>query len=187
VVALDQTIATVDVPATGGADRFKDLTFPTIYLNPGELSLLVFADRPDVALNSFTLQRTAHPPTHYSAALALRRGVAEVSGVGEAGHPNGFIRNLGRVGSSVTFGIEGGAGGPTTVRLRYSNNLTKSVALTEALGSAAPSPLPLAPTAGAWVAHDLVLVLQPGANRLIISGQEDGWDSVQLESLDVLR
>ncbi len=186
LVALDQTLATVEVPATGGADAFRDFRFPGVYLNPGELALLVYVEAQGAALNTISIEPAAVSPSTYPAALAFRRGVADVTGRGEAGHELGYIRNLGRAGSSVTFGVSGGSGGPRNVRLHYSSSQAGPVAITLAVGNGAPVKLPVAPTAGAWRLLDVPVTLEAGANRIQIEGHEEGWNSIQLAQIEVL-
>jgi alpha-glucosidase len=186
LVALDQTLAQLDVPATGSGDAFRDLRLPGVYLNPGETSLLAFVEAPGFSLNAVAIEPAAKPISTYEAALALRRGVAEVSGRGEEGHPRGFVRNLGRAGSSITLGVLGGAGGPRIVRIRYSSNQTAPVALTLAVGGGPETKLPMAPTAAEWKSVDVPVELAPGANRIVIEGHEDGWNSVQIDRIEVL-
>jgi alpha-glucosidase len=186
LVALDQTLATVEVPATGGADAFRDFRFPGVYLNPGELALLVYVEAQGAALNTISIEPAAVSPSTYPAALAFRRGVADVTGRGEAGHELGYIRNLGRAGSSVTFGVSGRSGGPRNVRLHYSSSQAGPVAITLAVGNGAPVKLPVAPTAGAWRLLDVPVTLEAGANRIQIEGHEEGWNSIQLAQIEVL-
>lgn len=186
LVALDQTLAEVEVPATGGADSFRDLRFQGVYMNPGEVSLIAYVESPGFTLNTITIEPSPQPRSTYAAALALRRGVAEVAGRGEEGHPLGYVMNLGREGSSVTFGVLGGSGGPRLVRIRYASNQKAPVALTLAVGDAPPVKLAMAPTASAWRTLDVPVDLAAGANRLVIAGHEDGWDSVQLDQIEIL-
>jgi alpha-glucosidase (family GH31 glycosyl hydrolase) len=185
-VALDQTVATVDVPATGGDDTFTELHYPGVYLNPGELSLLVFTDARGASLNTFTLAPAAKHPSVYYAALAFKRGVVGIAGVGQPGKPLGYVQNLGRVGSSVLFGVDGGPGGPSTLRLHYSNGLAVPVALALTVGSGAAERLPMPPTDKEWKDLDLPVSLAPGANRILIEGKEDGWSSVLLDQIEIL-
>jgi alpha-glucosidase len=186
LVSLDQTVATVEVPPTGGADAFRDFRFPAVYLNPGELALLVFVEAPGAALNAITLKPAARAPSTYPAALAFRRGVAELTGRGDAVRPLGYVRNLGRAGSSVTFGVSGGGGGAQTVRLLYSSNQAGPVALALTVGDGLAVKLPMPPTAGEWKAIDVPVTLATGANRVVVEGREDGWNSVQLDRIEIL-
>jgi alpha-glucosidase len=186
LVALDQTLVTVDIPATGGNDSFKDLRFPSVYLNPGQLILLVYVEAPGFALNTIRFEPAAHPPSTYSAALAFRRGVAEVTGRGEEGHPLGYVRSLGRIGSSITLGVLGGQGGPRIVRIHYSSNQNGPVATTLTVNADPAVKLPIAPTGGEWKSIDVPATLSPGANRITLEGQEDGWNSVQVDQVEVL-
>ena len=186
IVALDQTIATADVPSTGGGDVFADFLFANVYLNPGELSMLVYVEAPGASLNTFTFKPSERPPSSYTAALAYRSGVASLTGLGDAKQPLGFIQNLGRAGSGLTFGVVGGAGGPRTVRIHYSSTQQVPVALTLAVGDAPAEKLPMAPTAGEWKTVDVPVVLAAGGNRLRIEGHEDGWNSVQVDQVEIL-
>jgi alpha-glucosidase len=186
LVALDQTIVTVDVPATGGADVFRDFAFPTVYFNPGELTLLVYADAGEVALNTISLAPSAAHPSVYPAARGQRRGVAELAGQGETGHPLGYVRNLGRAGSSLTFSLDGGAGGPRTLRIHYSSGQTRPVALALAIGNRPEINLPAPPTGNDWKDLDVPVTLQAGANRVVLSGQEENWESVQIDQVEVI-
>ena len=184
-MSFDQVLAVVDVPATGGNEAFKDFTVPAIYLSPGELSLLVYAEAPGFVLNTFALQPAAQSPAVYPAALTHRSGVAELTGRGEAGHPFGYVRNLGRSGSSLTFGVQGGVGGPRTLRLHYSSGQTKPVALALTVGDKAAVKLAMPPTGGEWKSFDVPVVLEAGANRVLFTGQEENWESVSLDQLEV--
>jgi hypothetical protein len=186
IVALDQTLATIDVGATGGPDVFRDFRVPTVYLNPGEISLLVYVEAPGFALNSIALQTAAAAPSAYDAPLAFRRGVADVWGRGEEGRPLGYVRNLGRAGSSITFGVLGGAGGARSVRIHYSSNQAGPVALALSVGDDPAVSLPMQPTANEWKSIDVPVTLAPGANRLRIEGREDGWSSVQVDRIEIL-
>jgi hypothetical protein len=183
-VALDQTIATLDLPAAGTA--FGDWHFPAVYLNPGEVSLLLFVDRGDLALASFSLTPAAAKPATYPAPLAFRRGVVGIAGVGRDGRALGYVQNLGRQGSSLLFGIDGGPGGPRVLRLHYANGKTVPVALTLKVGDQPPVKLPMAPTADAWRDLDVPVNLAPGGNRILLEGQEDGWNSVQLDWVEIV-
>jgi hypothetical protein len=186
LVALDQTIATVEIPATGGVDVFRDFAFPTVYFNPGELTLLVYVDVGGVALNTIRVQPAARQPSVYPAALAHRRGVAELAGQGEAGHPLGYVRNLGRAGSSLTFGLHAGEGGARILRFHYASGQTRPVALSLAVGDGPEATVAAPPTNGEWKDLDLPVTLQPGANRVVLAGQEENWESVQVEQVEVM-
>jgi alpha-glucosidase len=185
-VSLDQSIAAVEIPATGGDDAFKDFLVPTVYLNPGELSLMVYVDSPGVALNTFELNPAKEPLSVYQAARAYRRGVASLTGVGEAGHSLGYIQNLGRSGSSLTFGVNGGTGGGATLRIHYASSQKDPVALTTAVGDAPASSLPMPPTSGEWKEVDQPVILAAGANRIVIEGHEPEWNSVQVDYIEIL-
>jgi len=89
---------------------FADFLFANVYLNPGELSMLVYVEAPGASLNTFTFKPSERPPSSYTAALAYRSGVASLTGLGDAKQPLGFIQNLGRAGSGLTFGVVGARG-----------------------------------------------------------------------------
>jgi len=185
LVALDQTVASVEVPATGGGDAFADVRIPNVYLNPGETSLLVYVDSAGASLNTLRLEPAAAPLSTYPAALAFRRGVAGLAGIGEAARPLGYVQNLGRNGSSLTFGVDAGAGGPSTLRITYSSSQKLPVALTIAVGAHPAEKLPMPPTAGAWTSLDVPATLAAGANRVVIEGHEEEWNSVLLDKIEV--
>jgi hypothetical protein len=185
-MALDQVAAVIDVPATGGADDFKDITVPAVYLNPGELSLLLYVDAPGFALNTIEFRRTAHPPAIYPAALAARTGVVELADLNGGSTGRGVLRNLGRLGSSVTFGVMSAQGGPATLRFRYQGAAGKPLPYSLKVGEAKEVSLQIASTGGEWKILDVAAVLQGGATRVTLAGLVDGWDSIALDSLEVV-
>ncbi len=186
-VALDQTIASVEIPSTGGDDRFADFSVSNVYLNPGELSLMVYVDSEGCALNTFELEPAKAPPSDYPAALAARRGVASLAGLGDPRFPMGYVQNLGRVGSSLTFGVSAGAGGPAILRISYASGQKAPVALTLAAGAAAAADLPMPPTSGEWKTLEVPVTLSPGGNRIVIEGHEPEWSSVQVDKIELLK
>jgi alpha-glucosidase len=186
VMALDQAVAIIDVPATGGDDAFKDLTVPAVYLNPGELSLLVYVDAPGFALNSFEFRPTARPPSVYPAALAARTGVVELTDLNSGTAHRGLLGNLGRIGSSVTFGAVSAQGGETILRFRYRGTAGKPLPYSLKVGDIREIPLEISSTGGEWKTFEVVVQLQPGANRVTLAGLVDGWDSIALDSLELV-
>ncbi|MGA2443848.1 MAG: TIM-barrel domain-containing protein [Opitutaceae bacterium] len=185
-MALDQVLAAIDVPATGGDDTFKDITVPAVYLTPGQLSLLIFVDAPGFALNSFAFQPTAHPPSVYPAALAARTGVADLADLKGGSAGRGVLRNLGRIGSSVTFGVVSARGGKAALRFRYQGATGKTLPYSLKVGDAEEIPLQFPPTGGEWKNLDVEVVLQPGANRVTLAGLVDGWDSIDVDTLEAI-
>jgi hypothetical protein len=147
---------------------------------------MAYVDKGGFSLASFDLRPAQSVPSLYPAILASRRGVAEIAGRGEAGRPGGFIRNLGRVGSGLDFGVMAGAGGPRTLRLSYTNGLKKPVALSLTVGQGPAVKLDMPPTDGQWRPFEVAVRLEPGAERVSIDGREDGWDNIQLESLELI-
>jgi hypothetical protein len=182
-----QTIANFDAPKTAPAAKWHDVLVSNVYLNPGESNLMLFVDRPGFLLNILDFRPSEEAPHVYDAALAFRAGTTELRNLGGGFRGHGTLGGLGRVGSSVTFGVLGLPGGQTTVRLYYRNGLAKSVALTFAIDDAPAQALALPPTAGnAWQMFDLPTRLSPRTHRLVLRGQEEGWDSVQLDHIEVL-
>ncbi|HEX4048529.1 MAG TPA: DUF5110 domain-containing protein, partial [Elusimicrobiota bacterium] len=176
--AQGQAIATVDVPASAGG-AFEDVKVPGVYLNPGQLTLLVAAETDGVSFNTFAFDAAKFAPSLYPAALAARQGPIEAE-------KDGAVTNLGIKGSRLEFGVGGGRGGARLLRLRYANGGKKSVAVSLALGADGPRALSLAPTGGAASSLDVPVTLAPGGNRLALAGLEKGWDTVRLESVEVL-
>jgi hypothetical protein len=149
--------------------------------------MLVYIEAPGASLNTIALKPAEMPPSSYKAALAYRSGVASLTGLGDPKRPLGFIQNLGRAGSGITFGVSGGQGGPRTVRIHYSSSQQGPVALTLAVGDGPAEKLPMAPTAGEWRTLDVPLVLAAGGNRLRIEGHEEGWNSVEVDEVEILQ
>jgi alpha-glucosidase len=186
LMALDQAVAVIDVPATGSDDAFKDLGFPAVYLNPGELSLMVLADAPGFALKSLEFRPTANAPSVYSAALAARTGVVELADLNSGPARRGVIRNLGRIGSSVTFGVVSTRGGDAILRFHYQGAAGKPLPFSVKVGDAKEIPLAIPSTGGEWKDFDVTVRLQPGATRVTLAGLVDGWDSIVLDSLELV-
>jgi alpha-glucosidase len=185
VVALDQIIAVIDVPPTGGDHVWRDVSIPGVYLNPGELSLLLYVDLPGFQINTIAFAPTKNPPMIYLATRATRLGVAEIeNGGGTAGQ--GAIRNLGRRGSSLTWGVVAPHAGEGTLRFLYQNNTGKPLPFALKIGDTAARPLTLAPTGDEWQTFDAKVRLEVGANRVQLSGLGDSWDSVTLERLELV-
>ena len=185
-MALDQVVATIDVPVTGGGDAFKDVTIPAVYLNPGELSLLLYVDAPGFALNTFEFRPSAQPPSIYPAALAARTGVIELADLNGGSTGRGVLRNFGHVGSSATFGVVSARGGETILRFHYQGAAGKPLPYSLQVGDAKETPLQIPSTGGEWKTFDVTVQLQPGANRITLAGLVDGWDSIALDSLEVV-
>jgi hypothetical protein len=185
VVAHEQDVAVIGVPATGGDDVWKDVTIPGVYLNPGEISLLLYVDQPGFRLNTLGFARAAQPSRLYPATRAARAGVAEIeNGGGSAGQ--GAVRNLGRVGSSLTWGIVAPRTGDATLRLRYQNTTGKTLPFSVQAGDGPARPIALPATDGEWRAFDLPVTLQSGANVVTLRGLSDSWDSIGLEHVELL-
>jgi hypothetical protein len=182
-----QTIATFDAPKPLSAAGWQDVLVSKVYLNPGESSLTLFVDRPGFSLNSLDFRPSSNPPHVYDAALAFRTGTTELRALGAGFQGHGTLGGLGRLGSSVTFGVLGLPGSASAVRLFYRNGQAKFVALSFAIDAAPAQAFALPPTKGnAWQTFDLPTPLTPGSHRLEVRGEEDGWDSVQLDHIEVL-
>jgi alpha-glucosidase len=187
LVVDGQTIATFAAAETSPASAWRDVLATNVYLNPGESNLMLFVDRAGFSLNFLEFRPAAHPPRVYDAALSFRTGTTELRNLGGGFQGHGTLGGLGRTGSSVTLGLFAPPGGQSTVRLHYRNGLPKAVALTFAVDDAPAQAIALPPAAGdAWKTFDLPLTLPPGSHRLVLRGQEEGWDSIQLDHLEVL-
>ena len=180
-----QTIA--DITASADSAAWHDVKVANVYLNPGESGLVLYVERPGFALNYLDFQPAADPPRVYDAALCHYTGTADLRHLGGGFGGHGTLFSLGRSGSSATFGLLGSAGGPGIVRIYYRNRQGKPVALSCALDAAPAQKIVLPPTHGdGWQAFDLPVTLEPGAHRLALRGLEEGWDSVQLDHLEVM-
>ena len=154
-----------------------------MYLNPGETSLILCVDQPGFRLNTLAFARTARPPTVYRATRAARAGVAEIeNGGGSVGR--GAIRNLGRIGTSLTWGVCAPGAGQAALRLKYRNTTGKALPFELPIGGKAAMPLTIGPTGDTWRNLDVTVWLEAGANRVQLSGLVNGWDSISLEQLD---
>jgi alpha-glucosidase len=184
LVVDGQTIANFN--AAAGPAGWHDVKVPNVYLNPGESGLVLYVEHTGFALNYLDFQPAAIAPRAYDAALARHTGTAELRHLGGGFGGHGTLISLGRTGSSATFGLLGPAGGPTTVRIYYRNGQGKPVALSWALDAAPAQDIRLPATNGdGWQAFDLPVALPSGAHRLVLSGREEGWDSIQLDHLEV--
>jgi len=72
----------------------KDVFVPSVYLNPGEVTLLLYVDTPGFALNTWSLP-PLRTPRGVSGAVGIAARLVEVS--------EGCIQSLGRKGSGLTF------------------------------------------------------------------------------------
>ena len=175
--AQGQAIASVDVPAKG-EDSYENITVRNVYLNPGELTLLVAAETDGASFNTFEFTPSSAASSVYPAALAARKGPIEA-------RAGGAVANLGIIGSSLTFGVAGGTGGKRVLRLRYGGGSKKDVALSLTVGKEKPRTISLPPTGGETKTADFPVTLEPGANRISLEGLEKAWDTVQLESVEI--
>jgi alpha-glucosidase len=185
ILALDQVVATIDVPATGGDTTWKDVTIPAVYLNPGEVSLMLYVEQPGFRLNTLAFARTARPPMVYPAARAARTGVAEIENGGRSAG-RGAVRNLGRIGTSLTWGVVAPNAGDATLRFLYKNDTGKALAFEMQIGGKAAVPLTFGPTGGAWRTLNALARLDVGANRVQLRGLVDSWDTLSLEHLELV-
>ena len=186
VVALDQTIAVVDVPATGGDAVWQDVTIPGVYLNPGEISLLLYVEQPGFQLNTVGFSRSAQAPTVYPATRAARVGMAEIlNGGGSSGQ--GAIRNFCKLATSLTWGVVAPRAGEATVRFVYQNTSDKPLPYEVTVGEGAPLPLAFPPTGNEWKPVELKVPLAGGGNRVRLHSLIPGWESIVLERLELLH
>jgi len=186
LVEQDRTVATVEVPATGGADAFKDIAIPGVYLNPGEQGLLLLVEAPGFALNTIEFRPAAKLPTVYPAEIAARAGVVELSPTNGDDGVKAVLTKLGRIDSSATFGVMVAKAGPATLRYVYQNATGKTLPFTLRVGDGAETKLSIPPTGNAWQNLDLPVTLRAGGNRVTLAGQVDGWDAISLRALEVI-
>jgi alpha-glucosidase len=186
VVALDQVVAVIDVQATGGDGAWKDVTIPGVYLNPGEVSLLVYVDQPGFRFNTLGFVRAAHPPAIYPATRAARAGMAEIQN-GSGSNGQGAVRNLCHLGTSLTWGVVAPHSGEAILRFLYQNTSDKALPYEVAIGDASGHPLDLPPTGGEWKTLGLRVTLDAGANRVEFRSLIKGWESIALESLELVQ
>ena len=76
----------------------------------------------------------------------------------------------------------------TQVQLPRSSAMVRSLLsnkLTIAVGAHPAEKLPMPPTAGAWTSLDVPATLAAGANRIVIEGHEEEWNSVLLDKIEV--
>jgi alpha-glucosidase len=184
LVALDRTLADVAVPVTGGDDVWQEITVPGVYLNPGELSLMLFVEAPGWSVNTIAFVRTARPARRYPAVFAARAGVTEVEMHGGS-ELQGAVRNLGRIGSRLTWGIVSPDAQDATLRLRYQNSTGKPLPYSLKVGAGDARPLLLPATNGDWRDFDVKARLSPGANVVSLAGLVDGWDAVTVEWIEL--
>lgn len=187
LVEQDRTVATVEIPATGGAEVFKDIAIPGVYLNPGELGLLLLVDAPGFALNTLEFRPPAKLPTVYPAVIAARAGVVEVTPTHDDDSAKAVLTRLGRIGSSATFGVMSAKGGPATLRFVYMNTTKKPLPFTLRVGDAPETKLEIPATGDTWQNLDLPVTLKAGGNRVSLAGQVDGWDAISLRTLEVIE
>jgi alpha-glucosidase (family GH31 glycosyl hydrolase) len=184
LLADDRVLATVAVPATGGAERFVDVEAKGLRLPPGELSLLLLVDSPSVSLAGFHLAPSLENPALCPAVDALRNGIVEVGGIGEAETPRGYIRNFGKLESSLAYGLYSPTAGTRSLRLRYSSRVAKGVSVELRCGDTAPQRLVLADTKGVWTDLRVPVEVMKGNNAVLLSGLEQEWDNVNLLELE---
>ncbi|HZZ20600.1 MAG TPA: hypothetical protein VFE25_14590, partial [Opitutaceae bacterium] len=166
-------------------DTFADFKVPGVYFNPGVLSLLVFVDQPGFALNTLTFTVTYKHPSVFPAALAFRSGVVGIAGVGQPKMPLGYVVNLGRKGSSLLFGVDARKGGPSTLRLHIQNGRGVPIKLALTVDQLPPIDLSVADTGGAWKDLDIPVTMTPGANRVLLEGREEDWNSIQIDTIQI--
>jgi alpha-glucosidase len=187
LLAADQLAADIRVPETGDAGRFVDVAVPNVYLNPGEVTLMVFAETDGVALDGFEFKAAASPPATYAAALGKLQGTAEVRFAGEGSDGRGLLDRLGRIGSTATYGIGAKTSGPATLRIRYRNTSGQPVRIAVRVGAGPVQQVSFPPVADdGWQTLDVVAHFEPGPNTVSFSGIEETWNSISLDRISIV-
>jgi len=184
ILAGDRELAVVPVRSTGGMDRFEEVEAKALRLPPGEISLLLVVDTPALSLAGFRLSPSAQNPSLCPATDALRNGIVELGGLGDPATPKGFIRNFGKLESSLAYGLYSPAAGQRSLRLRYSSTVAKGVSLGVQCGEAPVQSLVFPDTKGVWTDLRVPVVVSEGNNRVVITGLEKEWDNLSLLELE---
>ncbi len=179
--AEDQPVGSVVIPA-GFPAGWHDLVLHDVYLNPGEFELMLMADKGGFQLNTLDFRRSANPPAQVPAALGVRTGTAEIGDPGKGLGGYGIVRTLGRKGSSLTVGLVAGPRGASGIRIHYLTQAPVAVPFTLQVDDQPEKPVVL-PAASAWTDFVLPAKLGPGAHKIVLRGQVDGWDGINVDSL----
>jgi len=185
LLAGDRVLARVSVPASGGPDRFVDLEAKGLRLPPGEHSLLLLVESPELSLAGFRLTPASQNTSLCPAVDAFRQGIVEVGGLGEVTSPQGFVRNFGKLESSLAYGLYSAEAGTRSLRLRYSSTVAKGVSLAVQCGDAPAQTLVFADTKGTWTDLRIPVTVAKGNNRVVLSGLEKEWDNLSLLELEI--
>jgi alpha-glucosidase len=186
LMALDQVAAEVELPDTGSDDNWRDVVVPGVYVNPGEICLLLFVDKSGFAINTISFERAAHPLSLYPAASAARGSFIEIIPRSPEEGGGTVIKNLGQIGSSLSWGIVAPESGRYILRLNYNNGNAVPVPLALSIGGGEPQALSAPKTKG-WSTLDIPVTLAAGANVVTISGRTDGWESINAASLELVE
>ena len=185
VMALDQIVAVIDVPATGGDDVWRGVKITNVYLNPGELSLLLYIEQSGFRLNTLEFARSVEALNVYPSTRALRAGMAEiVNGGGPSGHD--AVRNLCKLGTSLTWGVVAPNTGEHTLSFLYQNSSDKPLPYEFAVGKTTALPLALPPTGNEWKNFVVKVPLEAGGNRVQLRSLNPGWESIVIEQLELI-
>ena len=183
LIAEDQPVGAVVIPQNSG-QGWQDVVLRNVYLNPGEFGLMLLVDKPGFQLNTLDFRPAANPPSTCPAALGVRTGTAEIGDLGTGPGGLGIVRTLGRKGSSLMVGLVAGPAGASKLRIHYLTQAPTNVPFTLQIDNQPQTPLVL-PSSPKWTTFDLPVKLAPGAHKILLRGQVDGWDGINVDWLGV--
>jgi alpha-glucosidase len=181
IVRLMSAARNIAPPITiSTGDSAGEIVASNVYLNPGSDSLMLYVDKPGFTLDSLEFRQAAHPPSIYDASAAAFAGQVVVGASG--------LGNVGQLRGSVTMGIGATAGGGNVLRFRYANG-GRPIPLLLAINDSAPVPVQFPNTGAgdAWKDLDVPVNLNQGANRVTLSWNTDKYDSIGLQSVQLLH
>jgi alpha-glucosidase len=159
--------------------EFQNVVVPNVYLNPGEDSLMLYVDRPGFELDSLEFRQSVGAPNKYPAEFAASTGqVVSVAG---------SLGNVGQLRGSVTMGIAANTPGSHKLRVRYANG-GRNVRLNLSINNGETTAIEFPNTGGedGWKDLDLSVDLRSGPNRLTLSWNTSGYDSISIQNFSVL-
>jgi alpha-glucosidase len=166
-------------------DGWQDILVPNVYLNPGSDSLMLYVDQPGLVFDGIEFKMPASAPSVTNAEWAAFTGQVVVN-TSETG--SGSLGNVGQLRGSVTMGVASTQPGLTKIRIRYANGgRTISLRLFANDEEATLVRFPNTGGGDLWKDVDIPLALREGANRLKLTWNTNGYDSIALKSIEVLN